>query len=138
MSSPRTVLFVCQHGAAKSVIAAAYFNRLARELGIAARAASAGTEPDPAIPPGVREGLAADGLDPAGSRPARPGTADDAAGAWRVVTLGCELGALSPPGVTVERWDDVPAVSAGFAPARDAIVARVRTLLATLPADAPA
>jgi protein-tyrosine-phosphatase len=137
MSSSRRVLFVCQHGAAKSVIAAAYFNRLARELGIAARATSAGTEPDSAIPIGVLEGLAAAGLDPGVPVP-RALVRDDAAGAWRVVTLGCELGALSPPGGTVERWDDVPAVSAGFARARDAIVARVRTLLATLPADAPA
>jgi hypothetical protein len=38
----------------------------------------------------------------------------------------------------VEAWDDVPAVSAGFARARDAIVARVGALLATVPADGPA
>ena len=137
MSSSRTVLFVCQHGAAKSVIAAAYFNRLARECGIEARATSAGPEPDAAIPPRVRDGLAADGLDPGVPVP-RALVRDDAASAWRVVTLGCELGTLSPPGVAVERWDDVPAVSAGFARARDVIVARVRTLLATLPAGASA
>jgi hypothetical protein len=122
MSASWTVPFVCQHGAARSVIAAAYVNHLARERGIAARATSAGTEPDPAIPPGVRAGLAADGLDTL--VPARRALVrDEAAGAWRGVTLGCELGALSPPGVAVERWDDVPAG---------------RALLATLPADAPA
>ncbi len=30
---PRTVLFVCEHGAAKSVIAAEEFNRLAKQKG---------------------------------------------------------------------------------------------------------
>jgi protein-tyrosine-phosphatase len=132
MSSPRTVLFVCQHGAAKSVIAAAYFNHLARERGLPARATAAGTEPDPAVPPGVRAGLAAAGLD-AGVGAPRALEPGEAAGAWRVVTLGCEL-----PGVAVEAWDDVPAVSAGFERARDAIVARVGALLATVPADGPA
>jgi protein-tyrosine-phosphatase len=137
MSSPRTVLFVCQHGAAKSVIAAAYFNHLARERGLPARATAAGTEPDPAVPPGVRAGLAAAGLD-AGVGAPRALEPGEAAGAWRVVTLGCELGALAPPGVAVEAWDDVPAVSAGFERARDAIVARVGALLATVSADGPA
>src|SRR5436309_2384630 len=41
----KTVLFVCLHGAAKSVVAAAEFERLARERGIEARAAFTGTEP---------------------------------------------------------------------------------------------
>ena len=33
-----TVVFVCEHGAAKSVVAAAHFNRMARERGLAVRA----------------------------------------------------------------------------------------------------
>ncbi|MBI4638753.1 MAG: hypothetical protein HY727_20645 [Candidatus Rokubacteria bacterium] len=45
-----------------------------------------------------------------------------------MVALGCDPGA--PPGVPVERWDDVPAVSDGFARARDAIVARLEGLVA--------
>ena len=32
------VVFVCEHGAAKSLIAAAYFNKLAGERGLSARA----------------------------------------------------------------------------------------------------
>ena len=35
-----------------------------------------------------------------------------------------------PPGLTIERWDDVPAVSENFKAARDAIVARLPRLLA--------
>jgi protein-tyrosine-phosphatase len=56
------VLFVCLHGSAKSLIAAEYFNRLAAARGLAARAASAGTEPDDAIPRRVTQGLGADGM----------------------------------------------------------------------------
>jgi hypothetical protein len=33
-----TILFVCEHGAAKSVIAAAYFDKLAKERGLNYRA----------------------------------------------------------------------------------------------------
>jgi arsenate reductase (thioredoxin) len=136
MSAPRTVLFVCQHAAATSVIAAAYFNRLARERGVPARARSAGTEPDPAVPAGVRDGLAAAGLEPGVVAPRRLKPAETAR-AWRVVTFGCDLDAVAPPAAVI-RWDDVPAVSAGFERARDAIVARVGTLLATIAADARA
>ena len=53
MSPSRSVLFVCLHGAAKSVLAAADFERLAAERGLAITADSAGTEPDPEIAPGV-------------------------------------------------------------------------------------
>jgi hypothetical protein len=56
-------------------------------------------------------------------------TGEDIRSAWRVVSFGCDLGA-PPPGVTFERWDDVPAVSEGYRAARDAIVSRLPLLLA--------
>ena len=119
------ILFVCPHGAAKSVIAAAYFRRLAGRRGLRLDAAAAGTEPDETIPAAVVDGLLADGLDLRGQRPRRV-TAAELASAARVVSFGCELpGAASP----VERWDDVPAVSADFAAARAAILARVERLV---------
>jgi hypothetical protein len=77
MSTNRpTVLFVCLHGSAKSLIAAEYFNRLAAARGIGARATSAGTEPDDTIPPHVTRGLGDDGIDVAGRRPRHPAPAD--------------------------------------------------------------
>ena len=60
---PRSrVLFVCLHGAAKSVIAAAHFRRLAAARGLAIDAVAAGTEPDGELAPGAVKGLAGDGL----------------------------------------------------------------------------
>ena len=38
--------------------------------------------------------------------------------ASRVVTFACDLGDLAPPGLSLERWDDVPAVSEDFKKAR--------------------
>ena len=63
MSSDRPVLFVCLHGAAKSVLAAADFRRMAAERGLDIPAVSAGTEPDPALAPGVLRTLLAEGVD---------------------------------------------------------------------------
>ena len=123
---PPRVLFVCQHGAAKSVVAAAYFQRLAQGLGVGAVAA--GTEPDAELAPGAVKGLAGDGLGPAPARP-RPVTLYDLDRASRVVTFGCDV--TPSNGAPVERWD-VPAVSDGYAPARDRIVANVERLVADL------
>jgi arsenate reductase len=122
------VLFVCLHGSAKSLIAAEYFNRLAAGRGLPARAVSAGTEPDDAIPPRVTQGLGADGIDVVGRRPRRP-TPADLDGSAIVVTFACDLGDLAARASRVEHWDDVPAVSEDFKRARDVIVARVTALL---------
>ena len=122
------VLFVCLHGSAKILIAAEYFNRLAAARGLAARATSAGTEPDDEIPPRVAQGLRADGIDVEGRRPRRP-TPADVEGAAAVVTFACDLGELASRAPRIERWDDVPAVSEDFKRARDVIVARVTRLL---------
>ena len=127
VSTPR-LLFVCLHGSAKSVIAAEHFRRLAAERGIGVEASSAGTEPDAEIPPRVVQGLLGDGIDVRGDRP-RKVTRAEVERASRVVTFGCELGDLVPPGLMLERWDDVPAVSEDFKKARDAIVARLSRLL---------
>ena len=123
------VLFVCLHGSAKSLMAAEYFKRMAAARGVDARAESAGLEPDDAIPPGVVQGMAGDGFDVRARRPRRP-AATDVDAATTVVTFACDVGALGGAAARVERWDDVPAVSADFARARDVIVARVGRLLA--------
>ena len=63
MPAPRTVVFVCLHGAAKSVIAGAHLNRLAAERGWDLCASAAGIEPEPEVPPQVRQGLRAQPAD---------------------------------------------------------------------------
>jgi hypothetical protein len=89
---------------------------------------SLGIEPDPEVPSHVVDGLEADGFDVRNYTP-RLASVDEFAAAARVVSFGCDLGSLAPREVRIDRWDDVPMVSDGYAPARDAIVARVKTLL---------
>jgi len=128
MASVRSIVFVCLHGAAKSVIAATYLNHLSTERGLNIRAAAVGIEPEPEVPAQVCEGLLREGLDVRRYRPRRV-TPEELAAAWRVVSFGCDLSGVAPPSVAVERWDDVPLVSDGFRPARDAIATRVHKLL---------
>ncbi len=128
MTTTPTVLFVCLHGSAKSLIALEHFRRLAQQRGVDVQADWAGIEPDAEIPPRVVQGLLGEGIDVRGRRP-RQVTRADVERASRVVTLGCELGALGSPRLSVERSDDVPAVSEGYKPARDIIVGRLPRLL---------
>jgi len=128
MPRPVKVLFVCLHGSAKSVIAREHFSRLALAAGLEVDASSAGLEPDDEIPPHVVRGLAQDGLVISEGAP-RPVTVSNLAEADLIVSLGCEAPGAAGSAV-VEQWDDLPAVSDGYEPARDAIVSRLRTLLA--------
>ena len=124
------VLFVCLHGAAKSVVGAAHFRRLAAQHGVAMDAVAAGTEPDEQLAPGAVKGLAADGLQATPSRP-RPVTLYDLQSAARVVSFGCDIAPAG--GQRVDQWD-VPAVSDGYAAARERIVANIERLIAEMAA----
>ena len=132
MGDVRTILFLCPHNAAKSVIAAAYCERLAAERGQPLRATSAGTEPDPGVSPGVAAALLAEGIDVCACRPRRV-TVEALARASRVVSLGCNLGDIASPGLVVESWDDVPSPSADLTGACALIAAHVRRLVDTEP-----
>ena len=123
-----TVLFVCLHGAAKSVLAAADFERMARERGLRVTAESTSTEPDPEIAPGVAAALKAEGVNLAGRTPQLV-TREMAGSASRIIAFGCDLGVAAPPGATIEQWKDVPAVSEGLPAARAAIRTHVERLL---------
>ena len=83
MGDVRTILFLCPHNAAKSVIAAAYCERLAAAHGVTLRATSAST--DPCVSPSVAGALLAEGIDVRAHRPRRV-TAEDLARASRVVS----------------------------------------------------
>jgi arsenate reductase len=123
-----TILFVCLHGSAKSLIAAEHLNRLARARGLALRGESAGVEPDDEVPSHVIAGLALDGIDIRGYSP-RAVTAQQVANATRVISFGCDLQHLSRLGVSIQQWDNLPMVSDGYDAARDAIIARVSELM---------
>ncbi|MCX6611594.1 MAG: DUF1259 domain-containing protein, partial [Acidobacteria bacterium] len=125
-----SIVFVCEHGAARSVIAASYFNKLAAERGLTQRASSRGTDPDPAFGAKVLAGLKADGLpEPIGIP--KLIAASDLANAEQVITFGVEVPAGLPT-VTRQQWNGVPAPSADYAIARTDIARRVEALIAEL------
>jgi len=131
--TPQNVAFVCLHGSAKSLIAAEYFNRLAREKSLAARATTSGPEPDPEVPPNVIEGMQSRGIDVAAYKPALV-NADRLKQADLIVSFACDAGRNLAPGKTEERWDDCPAVSDDFDIAWDFITKRVDGLIARIAA----
>jgi len=131
-ASPRPrVLFVCLHGAAKSVVAAAHFRRLATARGLAIDAVAAGTEPDPELSAATVTGLAGEGLAAGIARP-RAVTRYDLDRALRIVTFGCDVDGSK--GQRIDGWN-VPNVGDGYAAARDRIVAHVESLVSDLASE---
>lgn len=123
-----TVLFVCEHGAAKSVIAASYFDKLAKERGLNYRAVFRGTNPDPVLNPIAEKGLNEDGINTRGLKPQLV-TSTDLATASNVVTLGCELPDKQSVAGKVQEWNDIPSPSQDYKAARADIVKRVSQLV---------
>ena len=125
------VIFVCEHGAAKSLIATAYFNKLAAERGLPDRAAFRGVAPQDDLSVRAVAGLKADGLPIPTGKPTALDQAD-VGRATHVFAIGCVLPAAALASGKASSWDDVPD-DKGYEPMRDAIVRHVQTLVASLP-----
>lgn len=124
-----TVLFVCEHGSAKSIVAAAHFNRIAADRGLPFRAISRGTVPDAEMAPAAVKGLLGDGLKADDPTPAKLAQSDlDTA--VRVVTF-CDLPPDLEVATPIERWE-VPPVSTEYAKSRDVMLAHIERLLREL------
>jgi arsenate reductase (thioredoxin) len=128
---PATILFVCEHGVGRSTIAAAYFNRLAKEKGLPYRATFRGTDPDAALPPVVRDGLTRDGFDVSALTPARV-TPEDLREAERIVVFGCLLPGRAAVEQKVIDVNGTPGPGDGYEQARDAIRTHVERLVEEL------
>ena len=128
MNQTSTVLFVCEHGAAESVIAAAYFNKLALERDIPWQAIARGTTPDDALSPKTVIGLTEDGLQPTETVPQKLSPAD-LESARKVISF-CDLSSeQSHIAVEIEHWQGVPPVSENYQVARDVILERLKRLM---------
>ena len=134
-TAAKQVVFVCEHGNVKSLMAASYFNQLAAQRGLPFRAVSRGAAPDSTtVPQPIVAGLRADGVDVTDFHPEKIATAD-VDDAVRIVAISTDL----PPGVQVdarrvERWSDVPAASLNYGAARRSLKAHVAALLERLAA----
>ena len=127
---PKTVVFLCEHGAAKSVIAAAYFNKLAAERHLPFHAIARGTTPQEDLSKSAVEGLKKDGISFPDEKP-KVLSPEDAKKAVRVMSFCPVPDSLANK--PVQKFD-VPAPSEGYDKARDEILKHVRALIDQLAA----
>jgi hypothetical protein len=125
-----TIVFVCEHGAVKSTVAAAHFNRIAKQRGLPYVAVSRGIDLYPEVPASVRMGLAGDGLVPNDGMP-RDLRADEASAAARVIAFD-RVPLERSGGAAISYWLDMPAVTKNYSAGRDAIVRRVEEVIDAL------
>jgi protein-tyrosine-phosphatase len=127
----KTILFLCPHGAAKSVMAKAYFQKLADQKGLAVRSNAAGPDPEDVTYPVIVELLAKEGLDVSNHKP-RKVSATDLSQASRIVSIGCDLNDLPQTDKLIETWNEVPMVSQDPEGSWRQIKNRVESLIAEL------
>ena len=132
VADSQTVVFVCEHGTVKSVVALAYFRQLAQERHLNIRAISRGTAPDAAVPARVREGLRLDGLVLGPFTPVRFSRADLVSAIAVISFDQPSVADLVGGRVPTARWNGLPAVSEDYRIARDSIRHRVARLVDSL------
>jgi arsenate reductase (thioredoxin) len=132
-----TVLFMCPHGAAKSVLASTYFEQQAKARGLNVRVESGGTDPDPTVSPAVAAHLKRQGY-PVRAPIPRKVAPTEFESADVVISIGCDLSGLPQPRGKLVRWDEVPSPSEDFARADEAIRKRVTELIEELVRSTPA
>jgi protein-tyrosine-phosphatase len=125
------VVFVCEHGAAKSIIAAAEFERMAKEKGLSVIAVSRGTTPDAEIGAAVRQGLLSDGINIGSAKPVKI-SANDLDDASKVVSFGPDLMEWLPKGAKAADWSATPSPSENYQAARLYIVKQLESLIVEL------
>jgi arsenate reductase (thioredoxin) len=128
----QTVVFVCEHGNAKSLIAATLFNSEAARRHLPLHAVARGVSPAQGVPQPVATGLHNDGYDVSGFE-AKPITVGDLQAASRVVLLNLDRSSVqaSNPQKT-DVWAGIPPFSTSYPEARDAIARRIDLLLRQL------
>lgn len=132
-SETKEILFVCTHGAARSPIAAAYFNKMAEERNLNYRAFFRGTEPDSLLTPETIAGLTKDGFDISDWKP-EPVAENDITNAHSIITFDCKLPSTENIDTTAQ-WNGTPSISKDYDIARNAIKERVNRLIETLAAS---
>ncbi len=121
-----TVLFVCEFGTAKSVIARELFRRRAASRGIDVAAISRGLVIEDHITPELRQRLTADGINP-NAEPFQLLQLQD----WQRAKVIVAFNPLPSvvPKAKVRDWTDVPSVVSSYPAARADMDRRIEALL---------
>jgi len=133
-SKPSSIVFICEHGISKSLVAAMLFNRMAEQRGLAVRAVSRAAGPQTLaskVPARLMQNLDGDGFPVRDFQP-QAVTPADAAGATRVVVIGYDGSVDAIGNEAAEHWDDVPPASIEYDDAKRKITSHIETLLRDL------
>jgi protein-tyrosine-phosphatase len=127
------VLFICEHGTVKSLMAKLLFERYAAAVGLNIRAESRGSAVEPAVPAWMQANIRADGFTLGTWKPAAL-TSADLRRARYVVSFDVPSSVSDGAAAPRVQWDSLPAASQHYAASRDAIASRVRKLVDSLAA----
>jgi len=125
----KEIVFVCTHGAARSPIAAAYFNKLATENDLNFHGVFRGTEPDKLLTNETISGLTTDGFEVRDWTPEKV-SIEDVQKAYKVVTFDCSV--PSEKSTIIEEWNGTPSISKDYNAARNVIKDEVEQLIERL------
>lgn len=119
----KKVIFVCEHGAGKSVVAAAYFNKIAQDRNLPWEATCRGTDPDEQVSAPTQEGLRSDGLLLPTLAPQKlsPG---DTTNVERVI-LFTKLPDDFKTTIQNEDWSSLPNIDGKYEVRRDALIKKI-------------
>jgi hypothetical protein len=126
----KKIVFVCEHGSAKSVIAAAYFNELAKEKNLPYEAVARGTNPDKEISVKTKQLLIQDNLFDKSFVPQKL-SQHDLDGAQQVF-LFYALPETIQSKDNIQYWLEIDAVNGDFVKLKNDIVARLIPLIDSL------
>lgn len=121
----KTVVFVCEHGGARSTVASAYFNKMAEERNLPYRSVSRGLAPDPAISKETEQGLQRDGFTTSQFSPIQL-SKKDITPTTILISLDCTVPSEFQ---TYQAWRGIPAISENYVAAREEIVKHLNSLV---------
>ncbi len=130
-SSLKKIIFVCEHGSAKSVVAAAYFNKLSQKNGLNYVALTRGTKPDKEMNASVLDSLKAEGITMDSFNKPVKLELEEAKGAVKIVAF-CELGKEYYELFSVESWMDLPPISTKYTESKAILLEHMRKLFKSI------
>ena|SRR6478736_5007049 len=122
----KTILFVCEHGTAKSIVAAAHFKKMAEQEGVSINIVSRGTNPDEVVPEKINKLLHEDGFPSYTAKPVQL-TSTDLKTADYVIAFNPipDKFGKTPH---LETWN-IPSFEAGYPIARDSILIHIERII---------
>lgn len=130
MAQEKKIIFVCEHGAAKSVIAASYFNKMAKERNLDYIAECRGTFPDSVVAPVIKDNLTREKVFDPNTKP-RKLLISDTTNVERII-LFTSLPSDLKTDIKTENWSTIQNVDADYEKRRNAIVKKINELLDSL------